>query len=82
LKQKEQQETSKEGKKKKKGGKYKKMTTTKHLWKGPNNHHNHCNIDGHKEEKCQKLHLELNSKNKNKYNKKNNLMATDSSNQV
>eukprot|EP00253_Pinus_taeda_P034565 PITA_34565 len=78
-KQKEQQETSKEWKKKQKGGKDKKTTATTQQCKDPSNH---CNIDGHTEEKCWKLHPELNSKNKKKDNKKKNLMAIDSSNQV
>jgi hypothetical protein len=81
-KQKEHQEASKEGKKKWKGGKDKKMTTTAHQCKDPSNHCNHCNIDGHTEEKCWKLHPELNPKNHKKDAKKKNLLATDSSNQV
>jgi len=44
--------------------------------------HNQCNIDKHTEEKCWKLHLEINPKNKKKGNKRKNLMATNSSNQV
>jgi hypothetical protein len=81
-KKKEHQEASKEGKKKWKGGKYKKTKTTTHQSKDPNNHCNHCNIDGHTEEKCWKLHPELNPKNCKKDGKKKNLLATYSSNQV
>ena len=43
---------------------------------------NKCNIEDHAKEKCWKLHLKLNLKNKRKDNKRNNLMATDSRNQV
>jgi hypothetical protein len=46
-KKKYHQDASKEGKKKWKG-KDKKTTTTTHQFKDPNNHYNHCNIDGHK----------------------------------
>jgi hypothetical protein len=80
-KQKEHQDASKEGKKKWKG-KDKKMTTTTHQCKDPSNHCNHCNIDGHTEEKCWKLHPEMNPKNHKKDAKKKNLLAMDSSNQV
>ena len=58
------------------------MTTTTHQCKDHSHHFNHCNIDGHTEEKCWKSHPELNLKNKKKDNKKRNIMATDSSNQV
>ena len=78
-KQKEQHESSKEGKKKQKVGKDKKTTAIENQCKNPSNH---CNIDGHTEEKCWKMHPELKPKNKKKDNKKKNLMATDSSNQV
>jgi hypothetical protein len=44
--------------------------------KDPSNHCNHCNIDGNTEEKCWKLHPELNSKNHKKDAKKKNLLAT------
>jgi hypothetical protein len=43
---------------------------------------NHCNIDGHIEDKCWKLHPELNPKNHKKDAKKKNMLAMDSSNQV
>jgi hypothetical protein len=56
------------------------MTTTAHQCKDPNNHCNHCNIDGHIEDKCWKLHPELNPKNHKKDAKKKNLLAMDSSN--
>jgi hypothetical protein len=78
-KQKEHLEASKEGKKKWKGGKDKKTTTTTHQCKDLISHCNHCNIDGHIEEKCWRLHPELNQKNR-KDGKKKNLLATDSSN--
>jgi len=78
-KQKEQHEASKEGKKKQKGGKDKNTTSKTHQFK---DHNNHCNIDVHTEKKFWKLHPELNPKNKKKDNKKNNLIVTDSSNQV
>jgi hypothetical protein len=57
-KQKEHREASKEGNKWK-GGKDKKTTTTAHRCKDPNNHCTHCNIDGHTEKKCWKLHSKL-----------------------
>ena len=50
-KQKYNQDSSKEGKKKWKG-KYKKTTTMTHQCKDSKNHFNHCNINGHIEEKC------------------------------
>jgi hypothetical protein len=81
-KQKEHQEASKEAKKKWKGVKDKKTTGTIHQLKDPSNHCNHCNIDGHTEKKCWKLHPELNLKNRKKDAKKKNLLAMDSSNQV
>lgn len=77
-KQKEQHDASKEGKKQK-GVKHKKMAATSHQCNDPSNH---CNIDGHIEEKCWKLHPKLNLKNKKKYKKKKNFMAIDSSNHV
>ena len=80
-KQKENQEASKEGKKKWKGND-KKMITAAHQYKDPNNHCNHCNIDGHTKDKCWKIHLEVNPKNHNKDAKKNNLQYMDSSNLV
>jgi hypothetical protein len=64
------------------GGKDKKTTGTIHQCKDPSNHCNHCNIDGHTEEKCWKLHPELNLKNRKKDAKKKNLLATNSSKQV
>jgi hypothetical protein len=73
------QEASKEGNNKWKEGKDKKKTTTSQQCKNPINH---CNIDGHTEEKCWKLHLELNLKNHKKEVKKNNILAIDSSNRV
>ena len=77
-KKKEKNDVSKEGKKKEKTVKDKIVrATTNH--KDPSNH---CNIDGHTQEKCWKLDLELVTKNKNKDNKKKSLMATNSSNQV
>jgi hypothetical protein len=81
-KKKYHQEDSKDGKKKWKGGKDKKTTTTTHQCKDPNNHYNHCNIDGHTEEKCWKLHPELNLKKCKKEKKKKNVLATYLSNQV
>jgi hypothetical protein len=62
--------------------KRKKMITTTHQCKDPNNHCNHYNIDGHIEDKCWKLHLELNPKNCKKDAKKKNLLAMDSSNLI
>jgi hypothetical protein len=50
-----------------------------HQCKDPNNH---CNIDGHTEDKCWKLHPKLNPMNHKKDAKKNNLLGMDSSNQV
>jgi hypothetical protein len=58
------------------------MICTTHQCKNPKNHCNHCNIDGHIEEKCWKLHPEMNLKNHKKDAKKNNLLVMDSSNQV
>jgi hypothetical protein len=58
------------------------MIATAHQCKDPSNHCNHCNINGHIEEKCWKLHLELNPKNCKKDVKRMNLLATYSSNQV
>jgi hypothetical protein len=81
-KKKEHQEASKEGNNKWKGGKYKKTKNTAQQSKYPNNHYNHCNIDGDIEEKCWKLHLEMNLKKHTKDRKKKNLLDTDSSNQV
>jgi hypothetical protein len=66
----------KEGKKKWKG-KDKKSTITAHQCKDPNHHCNHCNIDGHIEYKCWKLHTELSPKNHKKDAKKKNLLAMD-----
>ena len=54
-KQKENQDASKEGKKEWKG-KVNKTTPMAHKYKDPKNHCNHCNINGHIEEKCWKLH--------------------------
>jgi hypothetical protein len=70
----------KEGKKWK--GKDKKTTTIAHQCKDPNDHCNHCNIDGHTEDKCWKLRLELNPKNHKKDAKKKNMLVVDSRNQV
>jgi hypothetical protein len=81
-KQKEHREASKEGKKKWKVGEDKKMEATTHQCKDPNNHYNHCNINGQIEEKCWKPHLEMNPKNHKKDSKKKNLLATNSSNQI
>jgi hypothetical protein len=53
-----------------------------HQCKDPNNHCNHCNINGHTKDKCWKLHPELNPKNHKKDAKKKNMLAMDSSNQV
>ena len=78
-KQKKQHDTSKERKNKGKGGKNKKTVATAHQCKDPSNHDNK---DVHTEEKCWKLHPELNPKNKKKDNNKKIPMATDSSNQV
>ena len=72
-KQKDHQDAFKEWKKWK--GKYKKITTTAYQCKDPNNLCNHCNIDGHIEENCWNLHLELNPKNCKKDSKKKNLLA-------
>jgi hypothetical protein len=58
-------------------GKDKKTTTTSHKCKYPNNHCNHCNIDGRIEDKCWKLHLEFNPKNHYKDAKKKNLLGMD-----
>lgn len=56
------------------------MKTTTHQCKYP---YTHYNIDSHIEKKCQKLHRDLNLKNRKKYNKNNNnLMTIDSINQV
>ena len=55
------------------------MVATTYQCKDPRNH---CNIDGHTEEKCWMLYPKLNQKNKKKDNKKKNLIATDSSNHV
>jgi len=65
-----------------KEGRDKNIETTEHQCKDPINHCNHCNIDGHTEEKCWKLHPELNLKNRKKDAKKKNLLATNSSKQV
>ena len=61
-----------------KKGEDKKTVATTHQCKDPSNN---CNIDCHTKEKCWKLHLELNPKNKKKDNKKKNQMAIDLSNQ-
>jgi len=50
--------------------------------KDPKNHCNHCNIDGHIEEKCWKLHPTLNLKKHKEYAKKNNVLATGLRNHV
>jgi hypothetical protein len=56
-----------------------------------NNHHtsvqvskyhcNYCNIDGHTEDKCWKIHLEPNPINRKKDTKKKILLGMDSNNQ-
>jgi hypothetical protein len=51
------------------------MTATAHQCKDPNNHCNHCNINGHTKDKCWKLHPELNPKNHKKDAKKKNLLG-------
>lgn len=79
-KQKEKYDASKEGKNK--GEKDENIVATTHQCKYLRNHCNHCNIYGHKQEKCWKLHPELNIKNKKKYNKNKNLIDMDSRNQV
>ena len=80
-KNKECEDASMEGKKKwKREGK--KTTTTTHHCKGPNDHCNHCNIDGHTKGKCWKIHLEMNPKNYKKDVKKKNLLTMDVGNQV
>jgi hypothetical protein len=63
-------------------GKDKKMTATTHHCKDPNNHYNHCNIDGHTKDKHWKLHPELNPKIHKKDVKKNNLIGMNLSNKV
>jgi hypothetical protein len=68
-----------QGRKKKWKGKEKKMKVIVHQCKDPSNHCKHCNINGHIEEKCWKLHSKLNHK---KDAKKKSLLAMDSSNQV
>ena len=80
-KQKENQDSSKEGKKKW-NGRYKKNATTTHQCKDSKKHCSHCNIDGHIEDKCWKLHIELNPKNHKKDIAKKNLLAMDSSKEV
>jgi hypothetical protein len=40
----------------------KKMTTTTEKQRDPNRHCKHCDVDGHTEEKCWKLHQELRPK--------------------
>jgi hypothetical protein len=75
-KSKEHQEDSKEGKKKWKGGEYKNMIANTHQCKCPINHCNNCNIHGYTEEKCWKLHLEMNMKNCKKEENKKNLLDT------
>jgi hypothetical protein len=69
-KQKEHHDASKEGKKKWKGGKYKKTTNISQHSEYPNNHLNHCNIDGHTEKKCWKTHPEMNLENHKRDKKK------------
>lgn len=49
--------------------------------KDPNNHFNHCNTNDHIEDKCCKLNMELNPKNRQKDAKKKNMLAMNLSNQ-
>lgn len=63
-------------------GNNKKVAATEQWCKEPNKHCNQYNIDVHIEEKCWKFLRELHPKNKKKNNKKKNLMATDSCNQI
>jgi hypothetical protein len=55
------------------------MKTTAHQSKDRSNH---CNIYGHIEENCWKLHRELNPKNRKKEANKKNILATNLRNQV
>jgi hypothetical protein len=63
-------------------GKYKKEKSTTHKCKDTRNNYNHCNIDGHIDENCWKLHREINLKNYKIDKKKSNLLATYLSNHV
>jgi hypothetical protein len=58
------------------------MIAIAHQCKYPNNHYNHCNIDGYTEDKCWKLHSYLNPNNHKKDAKKMKLLGKDSSNQL
>jgi hypothetical protein len=58
------------------------METIAHQCKDPINHFKHFNSDGKTKQKCWKLHLELNLKNRKKDAKKNNILSTDLRNQV
>jgi hypothetical protein len=78
-KQKYHQDDSNEGKKKLKI-KDKKTISIAHQCKDPRNHCNRCNIDGHTEDKCWKLHPKMNPKNNKKDAKKKNLLDIDLSN--
>jgi hypothetical protein len=51
--------------------------TIKHVYKDPNKHCDHCNIDGYTKEKCQKFHLELSPKNHKQGSKKKTLIDVD-----
>ena len=69
------------GKKKRKGTK-RKIINIVHKCKDPNSHYNNYSINGHNQDKCQKLFLELNVKNHKKDSKKNNFLTMDLANQV
>jgi hypothetical protein len=58
------------------------MVATTHQCKDLSNRYNHCNIYGHIEEKCWKLHPEIKPKNHKKDAKKNNIIAMYLSNHV
>ena len=53
-----------------------------HQCNDPKNHCKHCSINGHTEEKCWNLHLELNPNNRKKDSKKKNLLDTYSSKEL
>jgi hypothetical protein len=56
----------------------KENNNTTHRCEDPNNHYNHCNINGHIEDRCLKLHQEMNLKNYKKDTKKKNILVVDS----
>ena len=60
-------------------GKYNKTATIDHQCKDLKKH---CNINGHTEEKCWKIHLEMNPKNCKKDDKKKNHLPMNSSKEV